>query len=155
VRPEAAKPREAKPRATATTQQFGAADVMVPRVKPPEAKPPEVQPTPAALPKEKDVAIEDVLGQVTPRVEQLLTDARQLIRIGDFRAARQVLTGATETAQSGSLTFLLAETYDPNVLPTTLKGTLGDPGRARSLYRKARDLGDGRAQGRLDALKTS
>jgi hypothetical protein len=62
---------------------------------------------------------------------------------------------APETANSGSLTFLLAETYDPNVLPPALKAVLADPERARSLYRKARDLGDGRAQARLAALKTS
>jgi hypothetical protein len=132
----------------------GSPEVKIPQAKPAEAKPQEIHPTPAALPNEKDVAIEDVLSQVTPRVEQLLTDARRLIRAGDFRGARQVL-GAPEAAQSGSLTFLLAETYDPNVLPAAVKAALADPGRARALYRKARDLGDGRAQGRLDALKTS
>ena len=62
---------------------------------------------------------------------------------------------APETTRSGLLTFLLAETYDPNVLPAAQKGTFADPGRARALYRKAHDLGDGRAQARLDALKTS
>jgi hypothetical protein len=128
VKPQAFKPQEAKPQ---------------------EAKP--IQPTPAALP--KDVEIEDLLGQVTPRVEELLADARRLIGIGDIRGARQVLA-APETARSGSLTFLLAETYDPNILPAALKDALADPQRARALYRKARDLGDGRAQGRLDVLKT-
>jgi hypothetical protein len=143
VRPMEPKPPEAKP----------------PEAKSPEpeshdAKPQEVQPTPAALPQDKDVGIEDILGQMTPRVEQLLADARTLIRIGDFRGARQVLT-APETTRSGLLTFLLAETYDPNVLPAAQKGTFADPGRAKALYRKAHDLGDGRAQARLDALKTS
>jgi hypothetical protein len=135
---QAVKPQDAKPQDPNQDSR------------PQEAKP--IQPTPAALP--KAVEIEDLLGQVTPRVEELLADARRLIGIGDIRGARQVLA-APETAHSGSLTFLLAETYDPNILPAALKGALADPQRARALYRKARDLGDGRAQGRLDALKTS
>jgi hypothetical protein len=133
-----AKPRDAKPRDAA----------------PPEAKPQEIPPMPAALPQDKGLDIEDLLGQVTPRVEELLADARQLIRSGDIPGARKVLAAA-ETADSGSLTFLLAETYDPNVLPAGLKATMADSQRAKALYRRARDLGDGRAQGRLDALLTS
>jgi hypothetical protein len=150
IKPQEAAPQAATPEAPGP--QANLQDVSPQATKTPEAKPKEVQPTPAALP--KDVEIEDLLGQVTPRVEELLTDARRLIRIGEIRRAREVLA-APETANSGSLTFLLAETYDPNVLPTTLKSTLADPQRARSLYRRARDLGEGRAQGRLDALKTS
>jgi hypothetical protein len=129
-------------------------DTRPPEAKPKDTKPKEVQTTPAALPQDKGLEIEDILGQVTPRVEELLADATRLISIGDIRGARKVLA-VPETAQSGSLTFLLAETYDPNILPATLKATMADPARARALYRKARDLGDGRAQGRLDALKTS
>ena len=62
------------------------------------------------------------------------------------------MLAAPETTYSGALTFLLAETYDPNILPAALKAALADPTRARTLYRKARELGEGRAQGRLDAL---
>ena len=133
-----AKPQEAKPR----------------EARPHEAKPQELPSTPAALPQDKALEIEDLLGQVTPRVEELLADARRLLRSGDIGGARKVLA-APETAHSGSLTFLLAETYDPNILPAALKGTMANRERARALYSKARDLGDGRAQGRLDALKTS
>jgi hypothetical protein len=117
----------------------------------PVALPPPAatEPAPAALP--KALEIEDLLAQVTPRVEELLAGARRLIRTGDIRAAREVLA-APETAHSGLLTFLLAETFDPNVLPAALKGAMADPERARALYRKARELGDHRAQGRLDAL---
>jgi hypothetical protein len=147
TRPSNAKPPEAKP------QEVKPQEVKSQEAKSQEAKSQDIQPTPAALPKDKGVEIEDLLGQVTPRVEELLTDARRLIRIGDIRGARAVL-GAPETATSGSLTFLLAETFDPNILPPALKA-LGDLERARSLYRKARDLGDGRAQARLVALKTS
>lgn len=95
------------------------------------------------------------MAQVTPqRVEQLLISARQLIRIGDIQAAREMLE-VPETESSGVLTFMLAETYDPNVLSATLRGTLADPEHARQLYRKARELGDNRAQQRLDSLKAS
>jgi hypothetical protein len=137
-KPREAKPQEAKPQ----------------EARPPEAKPQEATPTSAALPEGKALEIEDLLGQVTPRVEELLADARRLLRSGDIGGARKVLA-APETTHSGSLTFLLAETYDPNMLPAALKGKLANPERARALYRKALDLGDGRAQDRLDALKAS
>ena len=157
VKPAAAEPPLSKP-----------SGAKPPGAKPPEAKPPDaelaptvaklpevksaaVAPTPTALPEGLDV--EDLLAQVTPRVEELLAGARQRIRDGDIRAARMMLQ-APETAHSGVLTFLLAETYDPNVLPTRLKGSLADPEQAKTLYRKARDLGDARAQGRLDALRS-
>jgi hypothetical protein len=148
AKPQNAKPQNAKPQ-NAKPQEAKLQEARPQEAKPQEAKPKEVQPTPAALP--KDLEIEDLLGQVTPRVEELLADARRLVRIGDIRGAREVLA-APETAHSGALTFLLAETYDPNILPAALKVALADPPRARALYRKARDLGEGRAQGRLDAL---
>jgi hypothetical protein len=152
--PSPARPQETKPR-EAKLQEAKPQKAKPPEAKPQEAKPQETPP-PAALPQPQDKAleIEDLLGQVTPRVEELLADARRLLRGGDIGGARKVLA-APETAHSGSLTFLLAETYDPNVLPGALKGTMANPERARALYRKARDLGDGRAQDRLDALKAS
>ncbi|HEX5959229.1 MAG TPA: TIR domain-containing protein [Hyphomicrobiaceae bacterium] len=124
---------------------------------PPPATPPQppriAAPAPADLP--NSLEIEDLLAQVTPqRVEQLLVDARRLIRVGDIQAAREMLE-VPETESSGVLTFMLAETYDPNVLSATLRGTLADPEHARQLYRKARELGDNRAQQRLDSLKAS
>jgi hypothetical protein len=148
TKPQAAKPPESQT-PQSKLQESKIRQAKTKEAKTQEAKPREIQPTPAALPKE--VEIEDLLGQVTPRVEQLLADARRLIAIGDIRGAREVL-GAPETAHSGSLTFLLAETYDPNILPAALKSALADPRRAGALYRKARDLGDGRAQARLDWL---
>lgn len=148
VKSPIAKPAEAKPPA-ANPAGAKLAPTVLP--KPPEAKPAVVAPTPTALPEGLDV--EDLLAQVTPRVEELLAGARQRIRNGDIRGARTMLQ-APETAHSGLLTFLLAETYDPNVLPTRLKGSLADPEQAKALYRKARELGDARAQGRLDALRS-
>ncbi|HEX5999528.1 MAG TPA: hypothetical protein VFZ16_09050 [Hyphomicrobiaceae bacterium] len=124
---------------------------------PPAPTPP--QPPKIAAPAPADLSsslkIEDLLAQVTPqRVEQLLISARRLIREGDIQAAREMLE-VPETESSGVLTFMLAETYDPNVLSATLRGTLADPEHARQLYRKARELGDNRAQQRLDVLKAS
>jgi hypothetical protein len=115
-------------------------------------KPPASEPPPAAA-SPKSIEVEDLLADVTPRVEELLAGARRLIRTGDIRGAREMLE-APETAHSGLLTFLLAETYDPNVLPATLRRGMADPERARALYRKASELGDNRAQGRLNALKS-
>ena len=151
--PSPAQPQETKPR-EAKLQDAKPQEAKPREARPHEAKPQEMPPTPAALPQDKALEIEDLLGQVTPRVEELLADARRLLRSGDIGGARKVLA-APETAHSGSLTFLLAETYDPNILPAALKGTMANRERARALYRKARDLGDGRAQDRLDALKTS
>jgi TPR repeat protein len=49
--------------------------------------------------------------------------------------------------------FMLAETYDPNMLASwQTRGITANPERARALYQKARDLGEGRAQQRLDWL---
>ena len=111
---------------------------------------PAPAPIPASLPKSFDV--EDLLAQATPRVETLLAQARGRIAAGDIHGAREILE-APETATSGALTFMLAETYDPNMLASwQTRGIIANPERARALYQKARDLGDGRAQQRLDWL---
>ena len=49
--------------------------------------------------------------------------------------------------------FLLAETFDPNMLASwQTRGVAANPERARALYQRARDLGDNRAQQRIDWL---
>jgi hypothetical protein len=89
---------------------------------------------------------------VRARADELMAQARRLIENGDISRARTVLD-APETSASGPLMFLLAETYDPNMLASwQTRGITANPERARALYQKARDLGDGRAQQRLDWL---
>jgi hypothetical protein len=92
---------------------------------------------------------------VRTRADDLLTQAKRLIEGKDIVGARDVLQ-TTETASSGPLMFMLAETYDPSMLAiwqVKPDGITANPERARALYTKARDLGDSRAQQRLDWLK--
>jgi hypothetical protein len=89
---------------------------------------------------------------VKARAEELMAQARRLIESGEISRARTMLD-APEAAASAPLMFMLAETYDPNMLASwQTRGINANPERARALYLKARDLGDGRAQQRLDWL---
>jgi hypothetical protein len=89
------------------------------------------------------------------RADDLLIQAKHLIENRDIMAARELLHAA-ETTASAALTFMLAETYDPSMLAIwQIKpdGVTANPERARALYQRARDLGDTRAQQRLDWLR--
>ena len=88
-----------------------------------------------------------------PKVEDLLAQAERRIESGDIQGARDVLA-SSDGVTSGSITFALAETYDPNMLAAWgTRGIAADVTKARSLYFRARDLGVMRAQVRLDQLK--
>jgi hypothetical protein len=92
---------------------------------------------------------------VRSRADELLTQAKRLIEGKDIMGARDVLQ-SSETAASAPLMFMLAETYDPSMLAiwqVKPDGITANPERARALYTKARDLGDSRAQQRLEWLK--
>jgi hypothetical protein len=92
---------------------------------------------------------------IRSRADELLAHAKRLIETKDITGAREVLQ-TSETASSGPLTFMLAETYDPSMLAiwqVKPDGITANPERARALYAKARDLGDSRAQQRLEWLK--
>jgi hypothetical protein len=101
------------------------------------------------------VAVVPVPKPVEPprsRADELLSQAKRRIESGDIAGARDILQ-APETVSSKDMTFLLAETYDPNMLASwQTRGVTANPARARSLYQKARDMGDSRAQQRLDWL---
>jgi hypothetical protein len=89
------------------------------------------------------------------RADDLLTQAKRLIESKDIAGARELLQ-TSDTASSGPLTFMLAETYDPSMLAiwqVKPDGISANPERARALYTKARDLGETRAQQRLEWLK--
>ena len=91
---------------------------------------------------------------VQSRVDDLLVQAKHRINSGDIVGARKILQ-APETATSGPLTFMLAETYDPSMLAiwqVKPDGITANPERARALYAKARELGDARAQQRFEWL---
>jgi hypothetical protein len=92
---------------------------------------------------------------VRSRADELLTQARRLIESRDIIGAREVLQ-ATETSSSGALTFMLAETFDPSMLAiwqVKPDAVPANPERARALYKRARDLGETRAQQRIEWLR--
>jgi hypothetical protein len=89
------------------------------------------------------------------RADDLLAQAKRLIESKDIAAARELLQ-TSDTASSGPLTFMLAETYDPSMLAiwqVKPDGISANPERARALYTRARDLGETRALQRLEWLK--
>jgi TPR repeat protein len=67
---------------------------------------------------------------------------------GDFASARLVFQRAAE-AGDAKAALMLAETYDPNILPA---GVAPDTAMARLWYEKAMDLGSPEAQRRLERL---
>jgi hypothetical protein len=88
-----------------------------------------------------------------PRAEDLLKQAERRIGNGDIMGAREFLI-ANEGVAPGPILFALAETYDPMMLAAWgTRGISADVVKARALYAKARDLGDMRAQARLDQLR--
>ena len=86
-------------------------------------------------------------------MDDLLAQASRRVENGDVTGAREMLAAAEEGSQ-GSVSFALAETYDPNMLAAWgSRGVAADVAKARALYRKALNLGVATAQNRLDALK--
>jgi len=143
VRPvDVAHPVERPPEKAA---QFVTGSVEPPRPVPVEIRPPPppVLPVPTAA----------RLIEPKARNEEVLAQATQRIESGDVTGAREMLAGADDGGQ-GSISFALAETYDPNMLAAWgTRGAAADAAKARALYRKALSLGVARAQNRLDALK--
>jgi hypothetical protein len=76
---------------------------------------------------------------------------RQMEEHGDIACAREILL-SPEGAKSAPMTFLLAATYDPNMLAVWRIRGAGNIEEAKALYEKARDLGHPQAQLRLDWL---
>jgi hypothetical protein len=129
---------------SASQYQMATADPRVTLEPPPQ---PVVEKVPVSVPAPKAVE------PPRPRVEDVLALAERRIGNGDIGGAREVLT-AGESIAPGPITFALAETYDPNMLAAWgTRGVSADVTKARALYFRARDLGVGRAQARLDQLK--
>jgi hypothetical protein len=92
-------------------------------------------------------------AEARTRLEGMLAQAARRIENGDVTGARELLAAAEE-GSPGPVAFALAETYDPNMLAAWgSRGVAADVAKAKSLYRKAHNLGVGNAQNRLDALK--
>jgi hypothetical protein len=122
-------------------------------VPPPRSRPLAEQPPPAVVATAPAPRVEPQPAR--SRADDLLIQGKRLIENRDIMAARELLHTA-ETNTSAALTFMLAETYDPSMLAIwQIKpdGVTANPERARALYQRARDLGDTRAQQRLDWLR--
>ncbi|WP_262030395.1 hypothetical protein [Microvirga sp. Mcv34] len=89
-----------------------------------------------------------------PRGDDRLTSrAEELFRKGDVSGARLLFERALDGGHARAA-FLLAETYDPNVLSRLgVRGIRGDAAKARDYYARARAMGIAQAGERLEALK--
>jgi hypothetical protein len=84
--------------------------------------------------------------------EKLYRRAEGLVADGDFAGARLLLERAVEAGHAGAI-FMLASTYDPNVLgKVNALGLKGEPEKARALYQQALAAGIDDSNGRLSAL---
>lgn len=114
--------------------------------------PPLVEKAPVAIPPAAVMAPPPRAEPPRPRIEDVLAEVRQRIGVGDMAGARALLNSGQEISPA-SMTFALAETYDPNMLASwQTRGVAAEPERAKALYMRARDLGDNRAQQRIEWL---
>jgi TPR repeat protein len=89
----------------------------------------------------------------TDELTLLMKRAISLLASGDIPPARLLLERAAD-AQEASAAFLLAQTYDPDVLGTSDIRTIApDPAEARLWYRKAAELGYADARRRLPQIQ--
>lgn len=95
----------------------------------------------------------DLVAETDALANAMLIEARELVRSGAILEARRALT-APELADRGEALFMLAETYDPNVLAAIgAIGVAAEADRARRHYASARDRGVTAAASRLEALE--
>jgi len=84
---------------------------------------------------------------------KLLARAESLIKQFDFAGARLLLAYALEKG-SARAAFMMAETYDPQILRSLqIYGIRGDPQRAREYYQLAAEAGVEKARERVEALR--
>jgi TPR repeat protein len=87
--------------------------------------------------------------------EKLYRRAEGLVADGDFAGARLLLERAVEAGHAGAI-FMLASTYDPNVLgKVSALGIRGEPEKAKALYQQALAAGIDDSNGRLSALSAT
>lgn len=89
-----------------------------------------------------------------PKTDDRLTNrAEELFHKGDVSGARLLLERALGSGNARAA-FLLAETFDPNVLSRMgVLGIRGDAAKAREFYAQARAMGIAQAGERMEALK--
>jgi Skp family chaperone for outer membrane proteins len=85
--------------------------------------------------------------------DRLVSRGEELLSKGDVSGARLVLERALAGGHARAA-FLLAETFDPNMLSKLgALGLKGDAAKARELYTQAQALGMAQARDRLEALR--
>jgi hypothetical protein len=120
----------------------------------------EIQPAPltAATPlpvKAATVTTRSTVAIGPEEAEKLYRRAEGLVTDGDFAGARLLLERAVEAGHAGAI-FMLASTYDPNVLgKVKALGIKGEPEKAKALYQQALAAGIGDSTGRLSALSAT
>lgn len=129
-----------------------------------QAAPPE-QP-PVAIPPPVTLATNDPSAATTSIVASserlgdeeettLLAKAAEMLRSGDIEAARLVYSELV-THGSGKAAFLMAQSYDPQILAGRfVVGLQPDLEQAKQWYSRAAGLGDGDAKERLKVLQLS
>lgn len=92
-------------------------------------------------------------AEAPKREDRLVARAEDLLHKGDVSGARLLLERSL-AAGNARAAFLMAETFDPNVLSKLqVLGIRGDVAKAQEFYARARDLGVAQAGERLEALK--
>ena len=83
----------------------------------------------------------------------LMQRAKGFLDTGDLPSARLLLERAAD-GQDANAALMLAQTYDPDVLGTQdIRNIVPEPGKARTWYQKAAQLGSADAQRRLAQLQ--
>ncbi len=120
-----------------------------------ETGPPALIKAPALADRAAPSAVTDEPRRKQPPAleHEALVIARQLICTVDVAGARRLLA-AEDLAQHGEARFMLAETYDPNVLAALgLTGVMAEASTALRHYEAARTLGIEAAARRLEQLR--
>jgi TPR repeat protein len=98
------------------------------------------------------VTIKSTVAIGPEEAEKLYRRAEGLVADGDFAGARLLLERAVEAGHAGAI-FMLASTYDPNVLgKVKALGITGEPDKAKALYQQALAAGIEDSNSRLSAL---
>jgi predicted nucleic acid-binding Zn-ribbon protein len=146
---QASAPPEALPTAQDTTSALpfkASTEVVV------AALPEGIQPLPmTSAPRIKGEPL--VSPEPAKADDRLISRAEELLNKGDVSGARLLLERVLAGGHARAA-FLLAETFDPNVLSKLgTMGLKGDAAKAREFYTQAQALGMDQAQERLEALR--
>ena len=152
--PEAARP--APQDATASLPRREPGPVMI------ASLPDAIQPLPGAVTTMDQARVEpppntavkiDPPASAPKAEDRLLVRADELLRKGDVSGARLLLERSLASGNARAA-FLLAETFDPNILSRLgAMGIRGDVAKAREFYAHARARGVPQAGERMEALK--